>query len=297
MITPSAPEPKAQPDSAADHLVRYFPQELMGKYTEVEVIGKGGVARVFRAKRRTDGQVVAVKLPISYDEVTGLSFMREIQSWQDLRHPNIVALYDANILPVPYFEMEYLPATLEEEVMPLALDRAIFIVAGIARGLSYAHSRGIIHRDLKPHNILLDGDGIPKIADWGLSKGLDESRVSSLTGFSLLYAAPEQVSPKTFGKTTSRTDIYQLGAIFYQLVTGRPPFGGEGIAEVSAHILRDNPVPPSEIDPALKPVEPLIQRCLQKDPALRYGSVDEILRELDRFGSANGLEDTVLYEL
>jgi parallel beta-helix repeat protein len=297
VITPPAAEPKEGTDPAADHLVRYFPQELAGKYTEVEEIGKGGVARVFRAKRRTDGKVVAVKLPISYDEVTGLSFMREIQSWQDLRHPNIVALYDANILPVPYFEMEYLPRTLEEERMPLPLERAIAIVAGIARGLSYAHSRGIIHRDLKPHNILLDDHGNAKIADWGLSKALDESRMSSLTGFSVLYAAPEQVSPKTFGKTTSQTDIYQLGAIFYQVVTGTPPFSGEGIAEVSAHILQDDPVPPSEIDPALKPVEPLILRCLQKDPALRYRSVDEILRELDGFMTVQDPADTVMYEV
>jgi serine/threonine protein kinase len=159
------------------------------------------------------------------------------------------------------------------------------IVSGIAEGLRYAHSRGIIHRDLKPHNILLTDEDVPKIADWGLSKVLDESRMSSITGFSLLYAAPEQVSPKNFGKTSSQTDIYQLGVIFYELVTGKPPFGGEGIAEVTAQILRDDPPAPSTLNPLLKSIEPVILRCLQKDPEQRYQSVGDMLRELGGFES------------
>jgi len=262
----------------------YFPPELEGKYTDIRHIGRGGVANVFAAHRKSDNRLVAVKLPISFDEVTGKCFLNEIAAWQTLRHPNIVEVLEVNILPVPYVEMEYVPGSLEEVTKPLPVWKAVHIVHGIADGLAYAHAHGIIHRDIKPHNILMTGDFIPKITDWGMSKVIATTmEKSSVAGFSLSYAAPEQVSPAEFGRTDVRTDIYQLGALFYELVTGSIPFGGESIVEVGNAIVRDDPIPPTEYNPEAEAVEKIILKCLAKNPADRYQTADELLDALSRY--------------
>lgn len=258
-----------------------FPPELQPKYTDVEFLGKGGFARVFKAKRKSDGKVVAVKIPISLDEATGKSFLKEIKAWEELKHPNIVELYDMNIMPLPYFEMEYVDnRSIEELKKPIEVERAARIVFDISEGLKYAHSRRIIHRDLKPHNVLLTKDLIPKITDWGLSKVLAESKTSSVAGFSPVYAAPEQVSPKQFGRADARTDIYQLGTIFYELVAGRLPFGGDSVAEISSAIINEKPAPPSTLNPEARDVEDIILKCLAKNQGERYQSVQELQKAL-----------------
>jgi serine/threonine protein kinase len=189
-----------------------------------------------------------------------------------------------NILPVPYVEMEFVPGSLEAIPKPLPVWKAVHIVKGIADALSYAHTHGFIHRDIKPHNILLTGDLVPKITDWGMSKVLAaDVKHSSIAGFSLSYAAPEQVSPSEFGRTDERTDIYQLGVLFYELVTGSIPFGGESIVEVGNAILRETPVYPSEYNPDAAAVEKIIMKCLEKDPAKRFQSAAEVLDALSRY--------------
>ena len=225
------------------HLLRnkmaYFPVELESKYTEIKYIGRGGIAWVFSARRKSDALMVAVKIPISFDEMTGKSFLNEIAAWETLRHPNIVKVTAVNILPFFFVEMEYVPDALEAIEKPIPVWKAVHLIRGIADGLKYAHEQGFIHRDIKPHNILLDKDFVPKITDWGMSKVLaNEVKQSSIAGFSLSYAAPEQVSPSEFGRTDERTDIYQLGVVFYELVNGAVPFGGESIVEVGNAILR-----------------------------------------------------------
>jgi parallel beta-helix repeat protein len=259
----------------------YFPKELENKYTDIRYIGRGGIAWVFAAKRKTDGCDVAVKIPISFDEMTGKSFLNEIKAWETLRHPNIVEVSAVNILPLPYVEMEYVPGSLETVKKPLPIWKAVHIVKGIADGLHYAHEHGFIHRDIKPHNILLTEDLNPKITDWGMSKVLaTDVKHSSIAGFSLSYAAPEQVSPSEFGRTDVRTDIYQLGVLFYELVTGSIPFGGESIVEVGNAIVRDPPLPPSQYNPECAPVENIVLRCLEKDPKNRYQTARELLDAL-----------------
>jgi serine/threonine protein kinase len=159
--------------------------------------------------------------------------------------------------------------------------KAVHLITGVAEGLRYAHGHGFIHRDIKPHNILLTEDLVPKITDWGMSKVLAaDVKKSSVAGFSLSYAAPEQVSPSEFGRTDERTDIYQLGVVFYELVTGSIPFGGESIVEVGNAILRETPVTPSEFNPGIEAVEKIILKCLEKDPAQRYQSTAELLDAL-----------------
>ncbi|MGA2913621.1 MAG: protein kinase [Methanoregula sp.] len=262
----------------------YFPKELESKYTEIKYLGRGGIAWVFSARRRTDEIKVAVKIPISFDEITGKSFLNEIAAWETLRSPNIVEVTAVNILPIPYVEMEYVPKALETIEKPVPIWKAVHIVSGIAEGLWYAHKHGFIHRDIKPHNILLNEDFVPKITDWGMSKVLTtELKKSSIAGFSLAYAAPEQVSPTEYGRTDERTDIYQLGVVFYELVTGSVPFGGESIVEVGNAILREQPIAPSEFNSEAAAVEKIILTCLKKDPAQRYQTAEELLAALHAY--------------
>jgi hypothetical protein len=253
-----------------------FPPELLNRFSEPEMIGSGGVSRVFRARRKDTGGIVAVKVPLAMDEVTGMAFLREMRTWENLRHGNIARILGANILPTPYVEMEYLPRSLEDLEKPADIGTAARIVAGIARGLAFAHARGIIHRDLKPGNILLTDTLEPRIADWGLSRFLGGATATDLSGFSPRYAAPEQIDPSRYGGADRRTDIYGAGGIFYELVTGRPPFIGESIAEITGRILSTNPVLPSALNPAARPVDPVIMRCLEKEPGRRYQTAEDL---------------------
>ena len=254
---------------------RTFPPELAENYTEVEFIGKGGFARVFKAKRK-DGKVVAVKVPISLDPATGKSFLRELLSWTKLNHGNIVKVYDYNILPIPYFEMELCDQSLADLPKPMEIEKASWVIFNVAEGLKYAHKQGIIHRDLKPQNIMLK-DGIPKIPDWGLSKVIAKSKSLSATAFTPHYASPEQVTNKS---KDHRTDIWQLGVIFYELVTGELPFKGENLVEIGMAIATQQPIPPSQLNPEAKKVEHIIMKCLEKNPEDRYQSVEELQQDL-----------------
>lgn len=290
--SPSPPVPRTAhpgnleppPIVPAPEQKNYFPRELESKYTEITYVGRGGIAWVFAARRKDNGVKVAVKIPISFDETTGKCFLNEIAAWETLRHENIVEVTAVNILPVPYVEMEFVPGSLEAMEKPLPVWKAVHIIRGVTAGLQYAHEHGFIHRDIKPHNILLTEDVVPKITDWGMSKVLAaDIKKSSIAGFSLSYAAPEQVSPTEFGRTGERTDIYQLGVVFYELVTGSIPFGGESIVEVGNSILRDDPTPPSEYNPDAEAVQKIILRCLEKDPERRYQSAAELLGALDGY--------------
>ena len=280
------PQPKPEPIPPSDFTPRpttpsTFPPELEHLYHDPVYAGKGGFARVFKAKRKTDNKTVAIKIPISLDEGTGRSFLREITSWQRLNHENIITLYDANILPIPYLEMEYASAgSLDQMKKPVDIDTASEIILEIAEGLSYSHAQGVIHRDLKPMNVLLTEDLTPKISDWGLSKIIAESKTSSIYGFSPLYGSPEQISPKKFGKPDARTDIYQLGVIFYELLTGRTPFDGDDLVEVSTAIVTEEPAPPSSTNPEAEIIDPIILKCLAKKKEDRYQNVRELQNDL-----------------
>ncbi len=260
-----------------------FPNELNHLYNEAEFIGSGGFARVFKARSK-DGRVVAVKIPINLDEEIGKSFLREITSWQRLNHSNIVSLFDANILPIPYLEQEYMEGgNLDSLKKPFGVAQACEIVFDIAEGLKYAHGQGIVHRDLKPQNILLTRDEVPKITDWGLSRVMAESRSLTPHGYTPAYAAPEQISPKKFGKPDERTDIYQLGVIFYNLLTNDLPFKGEDLLEIAYAIVNEMPAAPSELNPEAKEVEHIVLRCLKKNKEERYQSAEQLQNELAKF--------------
>jgi outer membrane protein assembly factor BamB/serine/threonine protein kinase len=254
---------------------KQLPQELSDHYKESEFIGKGGFARVFKAKRK-DGKYVAVKIPISLDASTGRSFIAEMQNWTKLDHPNIVRVYEYNIMPTPYFEMELCDGSLAEMKKPLEAEEAAWVLFSVCEGLKYTHKRSIVHRDLKPQNILLK-NGIPKISDWGLSKVISDSASTTATSFTPYYAAPEQVNNK---QKDERTDIWQLGVILYELTTGELPFRGDSIVEVAMNIVTKDPRRPADINPGAMQIEPVILKCLHKDPAERYQSVLELQKDL-----------------
>ncbi|WAI00228.1 serine/threonine-protein kinase [Methanogenium organophilum] len=252
-----------------------FPEPLASKYRNAEYLGQGGIARVYRAERISDGRVVAVKIPIVPDEQTGTHFMREIRFWERLHHPNILAIYAANILPVPYVEMEYTPHSLKDCQLPLSPEGAVRVVRGIAAGLSFAHETGVIHRDIKPENILCAGDRTPKITDWGLGSVTDGGHRTQVGGFSPGYAAPEQLRPSVYGNEDVRTDLYQLGVLFFELMTGTPPFVGAGFGEVTLAVLNDSAPLPSESGAPTDVYDAVILRCLEKEKEKRFFSVED----------------------
>lgn len=263
-----------------------FPIALKDNYSEFSLVGAGGTARVFKARKMNTGKVVALKVPLFFDDKTGKAFLREMRIWKGLSHKNIVDVFSVNILPVPYVEMEYIDSGLEELEKPMEVDRALRLFAGVAEGLSYVHSLGFAHRDIKPKNILVKNGDIPKITDWGLGKIMTDGTETTVSGFSLNYAAPEQISSRMFGKSGVSTDIYQAGVLMYEMLTGEVPFtdGQSGIGDQSISILNDSPSPPSVFNPELAPFDGIIGRCMKKRPEERYSSVEEIMEELRVLG-------------
>jgi len=268
-----------------------FPPELLDKYEPLEFLGEGGFARVFKAKRKSDGRIVALKIP-RIDEKTSSLFLKEVASWYHLHHPNVVKLYKADILPIPHLEMEYIEGInvagklirdLDKYPKPVDEKIALKLIKEIAEGVKHAHSKGIWHLDLKPLNILLKADLTPKITDWGLAKISSRSSLSTHGGYSPLYAAPEQLDEKIYGVPDNRTDIYELGVIFYELLTGRLPYEAYSPGAIVGKILAKNvkPVPPSKINPALAKYDGIIEKLLAKNKEERFQSVEEFLSVLN----------------
>ena len=270
------------PVSAVHTACSGFPEPLAPKYRNIEYLGQGGIGRVYRAERIDDGRVVAVKTPIVPDEQTGTHFMREIRFWERLHHPNILAIHAANILPVPYVEMEYAPRSLADCPLPLSPEAAVCVIRGIAAGLSFAHDAGVIHRDIKPENILCLEDGTPKITDWGLGTVTDGDHRTRVGGFSPGYAAPEQLRPSVYGTEDERTDLYQLGVLFFELLTGTTPFAGAGTGEMTLAILGEPALLPSLSGATTDVYDAVILRCLAKEKEGRFSCVVDFCEALQQ---------------
>ena len=269
-----------------------FPRELLDRYEPLEFLGEGGFAKVFKVKRKNDGKIVALKIP-RIDERTSSLFIKEVAAWYNLHHENIVRLYKADILPVPYLEMEFVEGVkvngtlvrdLEKYPKPVDEKTVLKIIKGIASGLAHAHSKGIYHLDLKPLNVLLKSDLTPKITDWGLAKVGTMSSSRSVLGYTPLYAAPEHLMPGKYGHTDARTDIWQLGVTFYELLTGKLPFEGYTYEEIFGKIVDESYkfTPPSKINPQLAKYDGIFEKLLAKRKEERYQSVDDFLRDLEK---------------
>lgn len=262
----------------------------IGKYVDLELIGQGGMAEVYIGTDPALNRKVAIKLILPHfadQSDFEARFQREAKTIAGLRHGNIVQIYEFSIEDgAPFMVMEYLDGGTLDDILakykaqggPMPLEETADILDKIASGLDYAHKRGLIHRDIKPANILISDDGEPIIADFGIVKLLDEAAVLTQTGGvvgSPRYLPPEQASQKEIDK---RSDIYSLGIVLYQMVTGEVPFDGDLISVMMQHVnqLPENPV---TINPDLSyGTANVILKALEKDPNDRYDSVGEMAK-------------------
>ncbi len=264
-------------------------------------IGQGASGVVYLAKDTVIGRTVALKLPrhtALTDPNRRISFLREAQAAGSLRHPNIVSIYDAGEIDgVCYLASPYCPGkTLEEwlkaESRPIPSRKIAQIVAVLADAVHYAHLSKIIHRDLKPTNILIDfeftSDNLPfspQITDFGLAKLIDaeeqdQTAVGVIKG-TVAYMAPEQISQETIG---AYTDIFSLGAILYEMLTGRVPFQANRLTDTFKKILEDPPTPPRRINPLIpRDLQAICLKCLEKRPQDRYATALELHHDLTRY--------------
>ena len=254
-----------------------FPRELT-QYSNEYLIGSGGFSRVYKVKNIKKNEIVAVKIPIKNDESIGKSFLRELKNWVALDHQNIVKVHEFNILPVPYIEMEWCDSCLDDIEKPVQLNLALHYLYEIAQGLHYAHQHHIAHLDLKPQNILLKND-IPKITDWGLSRLLTKQGTTTI-GISLPYAAPEQFSTK-YGKKDAKTDIWQLGILFYFLLTNEIPFSGTDFAEYGKNITSTNIKKMIREDDAIEDVAHILINCLGRQKKDRYKNMQLLIDDIE----------------
>src|SRR6185503_8387080 len=269
------------------------------RYETGEKLGEGAVSIVHRGLDRQLGRPVALKYLrdtlVSIDRVRE-RFHREAQSLARMDHPNVVKVHDVVATgPKLFLVMELVEGGSFGKLLagePRASRRAVELLEQAARGVQHAHDRGIVHRDLKPDNILVAGGAVAKVADFGLAHLAEAGTSLTRTGATLgtpMYMAPEQVSGRT--DVTVRTDVYALGAILYQILTGRPPHDGETVSQVYEKILQEDPMPPHRIDPALPPeLDVIALKALEKEPSHRYPSAAAFADELHRWLSGEPVE-------
>jgi len=272
-------------------LLGQFPNLLLSKYEPLEFIGEGGFAKVFKVSRKSDGQIVAIKIPRIEEKTSGL-FLKEVATWYHLNHPNIVRLYSAELLPIPYIEMEYVEGKIQNGKIvhdfdklskPFDEETAIQIIRQVTSALKYAHSKDVYHHDIKPLNILTKENLEPKISDFGLARIGARSSLSTHKGYSPLYAAPEQLDSSVYGKPDSRTDIYQIGVVFYELLTGKMPFEASSPAALVGKIMAQDAlhIPVSKMNSDYLKYDGIFDRLLAKRKEDRYQSLDEFLTALE----------------
>ena len=307
--TPAIDDTPGRSDSGSAETctLRTTRPKSFGEYDICEEVGRGGTCVVYKARHRTYNRLVALKTVRTSrlsDEDAVRRFRNEAETVAALDHPNIVPIYEiAEEDGQLYFSMKLLDGSLKTRLdefknNPQAAAR---LLVTVARAVEYAHRRGVLHRDLKPSNVLLDAEGRPHVADFGLAKWLGNENDLTQTGALLgtpSYMAPEQASPRprprpgtepgpgrgSYDGVTTSADIYGLGSVLYALLTGRPPFSAGSMLLTLEQVRRDQPPQPRSLNPRIdRDLETVCLKCLEKDPSHRYGSAAELADDLERW--------------
>ena len=272
------------------------PRLLGGRYELDGVVGRGGMAEVYRARDIRLDRIVAVKTlreDLARDATFQARFRREAQSAASLNHPSIVAVYDTGEddegpAHVPYIVMEYVDGRTLRELLRddrrLLPERALEITDGVLRALDYSHRNGIVHRDIKPGNVMLTRSAEVKVMDFGIARAVSDAQATMTQTAQVIgtaqYLSPEQARGE---RVDARSDLYSTGCLLYELLTGRPPFTGDSPVAIAYQHVRENPIPPSRIDPEIPSwADSIVLKAMAKDPAERYQSAAEMRTDIQR---------------
>jgi serine/threonine-protein kinase len=272
------------------------PRLLGGRYELDGVIGRGGMAEVYRARDLRLDRIVAVKtlrFDLARDPMSQARFRREAQSAASLNHPSVIAVYDTGEdmlgdTPVPFIVMEYVDGQtlrdLLQEHRRLLPERALEIVDGILCALDYSHRGGIIHRDIKPANVMLTRDREVKVMDFGIARAMADSAATMTQTAQVIgtaqYLSPEQARGE---RVDARSDIYSTGCVLYELITGRPPFQGDSAVAIAYQHVREEPIPPSQIVPEIpRWADAIVLKSMAKSADDRYQSTAEMRADIQR---------------
>jgi eukaryotic-like serine/threonine-protein kinase len=274
------------------------PGDRLDQYRIDGVVSRGDVATVYRATDLETGKQVAIKLPhpeMESDEVFFERFQREQEIGEHLDHPGVIKIIPGNHRGRNYIVMEWADGELLRQILDeqkkLPQERAVKIALGICHALGYIHNHGIVHRDLKPEHVLVDDNDNIKLVDFGLA-GQAGARPITFAKMSQVLSSPEYISPEQVkGKRgDARSDLYSLGVMLYEMVTGRQPFQGPNAFEIMNDRVLHSPVPPREIDPFICPqLQEVIYRAMEREPQYRYANAHDFafdLEHLDHVGVA-----------
>ena len=287
-----APPP---PEAVPDHIRNILPD-----YMIIHILGSGGFANVYKAIGLHDKEV-ALKIPKTEDVMATMDmsvmekFKSESDIWKKLDHGNIVKFFNGDTIPMPHIAMELMDGGSLSSLMKnhkIAVGEAVHIMLQLLEGLSYAHRMATVHRDLKPENILFTSEGVPKITDWGIGKFMASATMSKTVGTkgTLNYCAPEQFDKRKYGMVDWQTDIFQVGIIFYEMLTGVNPFAGVDMADVMGKVLMEEPLPPSSLNPDVSPeLDEIIMGTLRKRKENRL-KTDVILFQLNQIVDGNPIK-------
>ncbi|MFJ4172552.1 Stk1 family PASTA domain-containing Ser/Thr kinase [Microbacterium sp. NPDC089696] len=273
------------------------PRVLAGRYRVGELIGHGGMAKVYRGYDLTLGRDVAIKIldpELARDTAFRTRFRLEAQSASRMSHPSIVRVYDAgdpsapgdDANDPPYIVMELIGGTLLKDIIargPVPVEDAIRYVDGILEALDYSHRAGVVHRDIKPGNVMVTDKGQVKVMDFGIARAVSDSSSTVAETTQIIgtaaYFSPEQAKGEP---VDARADLYSTGVVLYELLTGRQPFRGESPVAVAYQHVSETPVPPTEVNEDAPPaLDPIVLRALAKDPYQRYPDAAHFRAALD----------------
>jgi beta-lactam-binding protein with PASTA domain/tRNA A-37 threonylcarbamoyl transferase component Bud32 len=275
---------------------------LGDRYELDGVVGRGGMAEVYRARDLRLDRIVAIKTlraDLARDQTFQARFRREAQSAASLNNPSIVAVYDTGEdlstgTPIPFIVMEFVEGrTLRDLLIEghrMLPERTLEIISGTLRALEYSHQAGIVHRDIKPGNVMVTRNGDVKVMDFGIARSMSDTQATMTQTAQVIgtaqYLSPEQARGE---RVDARSDLYSTGCLMYELLTGRPPFTGDSPVAIAYQHVRENPIPPSRLDPDIPPwADAIVLKAMAKAPGDRYQSAAEMNADIQR--AASGMQ-------